>query len=141
MPAGYDEGVDINAIERFSLVEGICRRPGMYISKGDLRGILAWMDGYEVATGFAFGDNPIPDHYDMSPTDAMDSLARAAGYERNGRPIFHSDLDRIIEHYGSEDAVIEAMTANEERLRMERRMERRRQEETGKQNKALDADA
>jgi hypothetical protein len=82
----------------------------MYVANGGLSGILAWLEGYETATRSAFGGGPIPEHYDTSPMKAMDALARAAGIERNGRPL-HFDLEKIINHFGSSEAVVTKMEA------------------------------
>jgi len=108
IPSEYDGDVDMNAIEPLSLVECICRRPGMFVSERNLRGILAWLQGYEVATRSAFGDGAIPEHHDTSPMEVRDALARSTGIDRHGKPI-HFDLEKIISHFGSEDSVVAAM--------------------------------
>ena len=77
------------------------------------------MEGYEIAARYAFSSRDTPDHFDASPIEAMDFLATAAGFERSGRPV-HLDLDRIIDHFGSEDAVVESMKANAEKVRKKR---------------------
>lgn len=119
LPFGYDEDVDVGAIEHLSLVECICRRPRMFTAEGRLSEILAVFDGYEMATNSAFGDSTPPPHYDISPCDTINALADLIQIERKGRSI-HMEFDAILQHFGGEEAAIEGIRSLAEKIRKRR---------------------